>query len=1003
MFWMTIIFFLSGLSALVYQLLWMRQLGFIFGNTVYAGATVLVAFMGGLALGAQVLGRFADRLRRPVLWFAGLEFAVAALALAMPFLFAGLRLVYAWTYQNVSDSLLVLTPLRFVLALLILLAPTFCMGGTLPVLVAGLARDDERFGRRMGWLYGINTLGALAGVLICGFFLIPAVGLTRTNQIAVLSDFIAGLGALVWVLVYARAALSPAAAGTPEAPVRWRRLSLEGRWGLLATAVCGFVALALEVVWFRALILVFGSTTYSFTTMLSVFLGGIAVGSLLMAPWLDRRRQVPLILALCVAGMGGWSLWSMYSYDGGPEFLLNLLARDGFTWATMNQARFRIAIAHLLIPALCSGAAFAAAARLLRCEHAGSAHATGLVYAVNTWAAVAGSFIGGFVLLPRLGIEKSLFVLGLLCLLTGLLGAFRFCPGKPLKALVAVAGLLCAGLLLLAPPQWSPELLSAGAYFSPFNFVRDGKVTLRESILSHRLLLYREGLTSTVSVQLSDDEKKVFSMDGKVEADESTRGMVVQRMIGHLPMLFHPNPQRVINIGLGAGVSFGALSAHDPQVLEVAEIEPKVQEATRVWGALNHHVLEHPRARVIINDGRNYLLCTTNRYDVISADPFEPVVGGASHLFTVDYFRHARSRLAEGGLMCQWVPMYEMSKDDYLMIVRSFMQVFPESALFYTGFDTLLLGFRDEMRLDPEVLRARYSKPAVRQSLAEVGFDSPEMILGMFVADLRQQKAFAGVGALNTDDKPHIEFNVPRSAMRYTTDANQQGLLECFTELPEEWLAALTPAMAERLRREHEAVRLILEAGVLRTQNQVEEAFKKLADAHEISPNNPVVINEMVSMLVNSAATLRGQGLLADAAEQFQTALQLQPDEFWALYNLVELGMQAGEVAAAEAWMARALERYPDSPLMKGLKSKFLLSQGTVQEALSLAQTAAEEHPGNMGLWKSLYQMATAANDYARANEARRRAKLISDYLGGVRRFPAGEEAMSEKGVAGSD
>ncbi|OGV46565.1 MAG: hypothetical protein A2X46_06420 [Lentisphaerae bacterium GWF2_57_35] len=979
--WMTLVIFLSGFSALVYELLWMRHLGFIFGNTVYASATVLTAFMGGLALGAQVLGRFADRLRRPVLWFAVLEFVVAAAALVMPLFFVGLKSVYAWAYQHISTSLFFLTPLRFVLAVLLLALPTFCMGGTLPLLAAGLARNDERFGRRMSCLYGVNTLGALVGVLVCGFYMIPTFGLNHTNLLAVASDVLAGLGALGWVWFASRTTVNASLADREDIKIRWSTLSSAGRWAFVATAVCGFIALALEVVWFRALILVFGSTTYSFSTMLSVFLCGIAGGALLIAPWLDRGRHIPLVLAICLTGIGGWSLWSMYTYDHGPEFLLNSLVQEGFTWATMNKTRFLIAISHLLIPALFSGAAFAAAARIVRREHAGSAHASGLVYAVNTWGAVLGSFIAGFVLLPMMGMEKSLFLLGFSCLTAGCVGAFLFSPNIASRLLVATAGIFCAVLLVAAPPRWSHDLLAAGAYFSPFNFVQNGRVTLRESILSNRLLIYKEGITSTLSVQESDDEKKIFSVEGKVEADQSTRSMILQRMIGHLPMLFHPHARKAVNIGLGAGVSFGALSTHNPDTLEVVEIEPNVKEATRLWGSLNHHVLDNPKAHVIINDGRNYLLCTEQMYDVITADPFEPVMAGAANLYTVEYFQQAYNRLNSNGIMGQYLPLYELSKDDYLSIVRSFVHVFPQTALFFTGFDTILLGFKDEMKLDADVLRKNYERPQVKSSLSDIGFTTPEMILGMFVADLSKNPGFSQEGHLNTDNHPYVEFSAPRSSVQYTTEANQQALLECFTPIPSNWLAAMDSNTAVRLQREHEAVRLTLESGMLRAQNRIEDAFVKMTQAHNISPNNPVVINEMVAMLLNSASVLRGQGQLTDAVEQFQTALQLQPDEFWALYNLIELSMQAGQLPVGQTLLQQALVRYPDSPLMKGLQGKFLFTLGEKQQGLDCVHQAALAHPSNRGLWLTVQQLATALGDYTRVSEARKHLRQLEAFL----------------------
>ncbi len=974
----SIMFFFSGLSALVYQLLWMRHLGFIFGNTIYASATVLTAFMGGLAIGSHLFGRYAERLKNPLKCFAWLEWGVAAYALAMPLMFGGLRLVYRFAYRYISDDLFVLTPMRFVLAFLLLLLPTILMGGTLPVIIRGLARGNQEFGKRLGWFYGINTLGAVAGIFACGFYLIPAVGLTWTNVIAVATDAIAGTGA--WVLA-CRGSL-PTPEREPLRPrFRFRDMPAASRYAILAAMLCGFVSLALEVIWFRALILVFGSTTYSFTVMLGVFLLGIGLGSLMVARVLDRLRDGLLpLLASSVALIGICTLASLYYFDRGPEFLLRHLLAHDFSWQSMNRARFLISASHLAIPALLFGVAFTVATRLVRRDEPSSSGAVGMVYALNTVGAMAGSFAGGFILLPRLGMERSLLLLGGVMAAAGLL-TLIIAGRRPL--LRAGSGLVAAVLLLILlifPPAWNKAVLASGAFFSPFNFIRDGKIILRDNIMNDRLLYYKEALSSTVSVHLSSNERKYFSIDGKVEADQSPRGMMQQRMVAHLPMLFHPNPKKAINIGLGAGVSFGALGQYPLDHLEVVEIEPSVKRAAAVWGRLNHNILDNPDAIITINDGRNHLFSTTNRYDVITADPFEPVVGGASHLFSADYFKLARECLADDGIMCQWVPMYEMSSKDYLIIVRTFASVFPESALFFTGFDTLLLGFKDEMHLDADILKRNFSIPAVNESLSSIGFSSPEVLLGMFVADLRRE--FRGNGSIHTDELPIIEFSVPKNALRYTTDANQSALLHVFTPIPPEWLEGLETEAAARLQAEHEAVRLMLESGVLRAQGNMEGAYARLIKANEIAPDNPVVKNELVAMLEGSAAGLRAAGQRDESAKQYQIILKLDPNHFWAMHNLIDLGMIARKNEFAAKVLERALAAYPESPLMLAQKGKYLYSTGQKAEGLAFLQQAAERHPNHPGIWMDLSNLAALDGNFAANQLADKNIKRIQRFLG---------------------
>ena len=978
MFWISIIFFFSGFSALIYQLLWMRHLGFIFGNTVFASATVLTAFMGGLGLGAHFFGRFGERLKNPLRCFAWLEWGIAVYALSIPFLFHLIQIVYGLAYRHISEDLAFLTPLRFILAFLLLLFPTICMGGTLPVLIRGLARSEESFGAKMGWLYGINTLGAVAGIFLSGFYLIPAIGLTNTNFLAVSTELVAGLGA--WFLARGKIIEQPSM--EPARPkFKWRLMPFTSRYAISITMLCGFVSLALEVVWFRALILVFGSTTYSFTVMLGVFLLGMSAGSLLIALVLDRIKNLLPLLAGTVALIGFCTLWSLYRFDRGADFLLKHLLAHNFSWQSMNQARFLISVSHLALPAILFGISFTTVTRMVRHDESSSSGAVGMVYALNTLGAVAGSFAGGFILLPALGMERSLMVLSLLMLGGGLLSLVFWSrvlwPRLVSAALIVVVVLI----VFLNPPVWNKSMLAAGAFFSPFNFVQNGKIIFRERILADRLLHYEEALASTVSVHINDNEQKYFSVDGKAEADQSPQSMILQRMIGHLPMLFHPQAKKAVNIGLGAGVSFGALSCHPLDHLEVVEIEPAVQKATRIWGALNHNVLDNPRAIITFNDGRNHLLSTTNRYDVITADPFEPVMAGAAKLYAVEYFKLAKEKLNSDGIMGQFLPLYELSLDDYLTIVRSFVSVFPNTALFYTGFDTVLVGFKGDMKLDEDVLRRNYNIPAVRQSLSEIGFTSPEMILGMFVADLSQKPEFAGSGKLNTDDRPCIEYSAPKSALHYTSDENQSALLHVFTAIPDVWLNGLDEPTATRLKAEHEAIRLTLEASVLRAQGKTGESFALLSKAHGISPDNPVVKNEMVSMLNSSAQSCLNDGRLEEASNQFQIALQLDPTDFWSLYNLVGLGMRGGNQAFAKQILDRALVAYPESPLMLGLKGKYLFGTGQQDDGLASLEKALELQPGNLALWKDLQMLSALVGDVSLNAHARKNAERIEKFI----------------------
>lgn len=966
------LFFVSGFAALIYQMLWFRHLGFIFGNTVHAATTVVAAFMAGLALGAWIFGRLAHRVRHAVRLFGALELGVGLYALLMPLLFELLRQAYRWTYLHVSDDMSVLTLLRFALAFLLMLIPTTLMGGTLPLLSEAMLRRRSDFSRRLGWLYGINTLGAVSGVVAAGFFLIPNLGLHGTNQVAIAANGLIGLAALV---VGRAGALRPVEPDlSPAAPAP----AMRPRWILLASALAGFVALGFEVLWFRALILVFGSTTYSFCAMLAVFLLGIAIGSVALSRLADRVRRPMLLFAAAEIALGAAMWWSVRRFDAQAEFLLGYLAAHGFTWPDLLTAQLIITARMLLLPTIMMGLAFTVAGRAVRETFTSSARAVASVYTFNTVGCVLGSLCGGFLLLPWLGLEMSIRAMLSLALLLGLLVVWVDGAARPrLKGAVSAAVLLVLAGVWLGGQQWDHKLLSSGPYFGPHNMVSDGRVVLRQQLSLKKLVFYKEGVTATASVIEAEDGALSFIMDGKVEADTGARGMVVQRMIGHLPMLFHPNPRKVINLGLGAGVTLGSLGRYPVDWLEVVEIEPATTNVAALWAAYNHDVIHDPRLRVTINDGRNHFFCTSNRYDVITSDPYEPVVGGASHLFTVEHFRQAKACLAPGGIMGQWVPMYELSQRDFLAILRSFTHVFTNSVLFFNGVDIVMLGFRDEVHLDVDVLRRNFERPEVRESLAGVGILSPETVLGMMVAEMSQAPQLVGEGPLHTDGHPIVEFSAPKNALTYTVDSNQDVLLANFTDLPESLLEGLTDIQAEAVRKNHEALHLSLQANVANDGGDPVTAQRLLQEALERAPDHPVVRNEIAGLALRMAKQMMKDGRLEEAASQYQAALYFGPDDLEPYHQLVYLAMHAGQQDYAREVIDRALARFPQAPSVYVLRAKYAATLGQKDAAYADLRKALEMAPERPDIWKDQAGVARSFQDQALAERSEQEALRI--------------------------
>lgn len=968
-----ILFFFSGFAALIYELVWVRHLGFIFGNTIQAATAVFAAYMAGLAVGAAFFGKRLATAQRPTRWFAVLQMAIALYALSIPFLFAGLRLVYRAAVQHSSGAPVLAHALRFVMGFLLLLFPTACMGGTLPALAQALLRDLRSFGRGLGSLYGINTLGAAMGVFAAGFLLIEHMGVSGTNAVAVALSIAAGV--IAWCL-REREGLSEALSVAP--PAAEARSASAPYLILSAAAASGLIALALEVVWFRALILIFGSTTYSFSAMLVIYLVGIALGAFAAGFWADRLRWPMMAYAFAQSGIGLFTLCSLRWFNRMPFWMLEVLQRYGFAWPTMVVVRFLIAAVFLLVPTLFMGAAFTFVVRAMRAHTHTSSPAVGRVYAWNTIGSMLGSLLGGLVLLPWLGMERSLLALSLAAIVVALfiLVALRVGGWQP------AAGFF--GILLLAVgaytthPGWSRKLMAAGPYFAPWQYISGSQVILLDRIRSEELLYYREGIMANSSVSRSDDHKLYFSSDGKVEADTSPRSLTLQRMMGHLPLLFHPHPRRVLNIGLGAGVTFGSISCHAPEHFEVVEIEPAVLDAARHFAQWNHNVMNRPNARITLGDGRNHLFCTTNLYDVITSDPFEPVYTGANHLYTVDHFRQARARLAPGGIMCQYLPLYELSPADFSMIVRSFVHIFPESIMFFTGDDTIMLGFTDAVALDVEKLRRKFEIPEVKQSLADIGVVSPEILMAMCVADLRKPLGLFGHGPLNSDDHPFVEFSAPRNALRYTNPENIAAMLEAFSPVPTELLQGFDREARQHIETFHQALRETLEGVALERAGDASGAFRKYVQAHQAAPEHPLITDLLVNLIMTSANNLRESEQLEEAIYQYNMVLQFRPQEFMALFHLVDLLMRTQRPGPAGDILDRALAAYPDSALFLGLKGRYVAAVSQdFQAAKGYLQRAVVRAPWKPELWRDYAFFSEASGDMLTAIAARQQAEEL--------------------------
>lgn len=732
---LTLLFFLSGACGLTYQVLWLRLLSLVFGVTVHAASTVLASFMAGLALGALLAERL-ERRGHPLRVFAALETGIAASALATPVLLALATGVYRTLADVFPDALAPLTVARFVGSSAVLLVPTVLMGATLPVLSqASVVRVSGE--SRLALLYAVNTAGALVGALATGYVFIGGLGMQRTFVLAAVVNLAVASGAW-W--------LSREVPGTvAEGPDPIRRdgsaiakgphsehstsvpLGVDPGSAVSATAVIavmaisGFASLALEVVWFRVLVQFLPATSYAFTTMLATVLAGIAVGSALASRQLARGPVGAGALALTQGATGVAVLGSLA--------LLGATYAAGWRTSGLTQA----AAAAILPSAVLMGYAFPVALALwTRGAAAGRGERpVGRAYSANVLGGIAGAIVGGFVLLPYFGSRRALIALAACYLATGL-------------------------LLLLPRRRWGQAIVLAAAFAGAVRIVPDPfEVTLvRRHGAGERIFWREEGIQTSVSVHTHAFRGWLMYLDGLHQASDAPEMVKLHRLIGHLPTVLHPNPTRVLVVGLGGGATPGAVSQHDTDV-QVVELSDSVRKGAEFFRHVNYDLLRRPNVHLRVDDGRNFLSLTRERFDVATADLIQPIHAGAGNLYSREYFTLVRNALADGGLALQWIG--DRSDAQYKLIMRTFLDVFPHTTLWLGG--QLMVGSTTPLTLAPALVDAKRARPETRAALDEVGIDSFETLTSWYVAGPDELRRFVGDGLLLTDDRPLVEYH----------------------------------------------------------------------------------------------------------------------------------------------------------------------------------------------------------------------------------------------------
>jgi spermidine synthase len=743
----------SGAAALIYQVVWFRMLHRAFGGTAPAAATVLAVFMAGLGAGAYLAGRRVDRVdpRACVVLYVALELAAAAYAVTTPWLMNSLPDLHAWAVSVAGLNPATKAFARTLGSACVLLPPTALMGATLPVLLRAARPADADLTRSVAVMYAANNAGAVIGALSSGFLLLGTLGETRTVLVAASLNVAAAAAAAV-VLRGPSPAAQPSVSSEPA---RERAASTPLQL-LLASAAAGFVALGYEVIWTRTLVPLMGSTAYAFASMLASVLLGLALGSILAARSRSSGRELRRGFGLLVSASAMSALLSIrYAADLVIPTLKLVELSDGFVW--------RFCIVPLLIsstlvlgPMVLSGMALPLGIRCVA-QHQGAGAATGTMYAANTAGSIVGALVVGIVLVPLLGTNHAAALVSSIGVVLGASAALTSLD-DPRRRLLVLAPVGAVALLAATQPPLAVELFAGGIHMASASERRlimkyGGDIRTAGS----QLLYVGEGQQTTVLVERRWG-RRAFFVDGKPEATDGLLDMRNQYLLAHIPGLLHPRPERALVVGLGTGMTAGALTLHAN--VDIAELNEVVPNVARVFSDLNHGVVDSDRANIVIEDGRVFLNAHDQHYDIISVDPIHPYVAGASTLYTRNYFEAVRRRLRPGGIASHWLPLYQLGWYDVQGVVKSFADVFPDVVVFITGRDAILVGNAGAAPITPQRLRG-YDRPRVRDDLARVLIDSPTQLAAMAILGPAEVAAVIDGARAITDDDTWIEFTSP--------------------------------------------------------------------------------------------------------------------------------------------------------------------------------------------------------------------------------------------------
>jgi spermidine synthase len=898
-------FFFSGISGLIYEVVWARLLAQVFGSTVYATSTILVAYMTGLSVGSYFGGRLAERLKNPVKFYGFCEFGIGVFALLFPVLFNLVNAFYIDIYNIFTPFQFSLrhlfTAIRFIVISSLLIIPTSLMGATLPALCRGLFSERNRTLNFPGFLYALNTAGAVCGVVFSAFVGIEKLGLRTTSYVAASINI-----TIAFLVLFILNIKSLKTEDRIVKIIRFRPSSINARLVLFVFSISGFCAMSLEVLWTRELVFFLGIDSYAFGTMLSVFLFGIGLGSFIISRSSGKIKNPFLLLGIFEACIGITTLLNFILIPKLYQYKQSLFANLGYNIFSFVFSGYTVTLALMTIPTLFMGGAFPLAAKVYSENTEKIGHAVGKIYSFNTLGSIIGSTLTGFLFVPLLGISSTFKVIISVNILIGtIILLFANYRNRVFRIVPAAFAVLTVVVALLLPLD-NPLVV--------FSYIMDDPDV--------KLLHYSEDEYASVSVVEIPGVGRRLYVDSGLAADTSRFDMPSHKLIVHVPLLIQKAPQNALVIGFGMGETSHSITTHGVMV-EAVEISRGAVDANKYFLDVNHDILNNPLFHLTLDDGRSFLLKNREKYDLISVGIIHPgISSGSAGFYGLDFYKLCVRALTDDGIISQWVPTHGLSLEAFKTIIKTFIAVFPHSTLWfkYTDNFVILLGSRKPFSVDYKDFLDKFHKQEVLNDLETVDMTNPVVLLDSFWMGEKELAEFVKDSGITSDDHPALEFMSIKSVNNIGTE-----IIRAISPKHEKITGYLTnidnrDEVEEELNIVYNATEHLIRGHISKKMFLFEMAIFEFEKAIEMYPHD-----ENAKFLLRHTEDIYFNILLINAEERFKEnkitealslykkALLIKPQSAMAHNLLGTCYSRIGEYGRAIVSVKNALERDPDN------------------------------------------------------------------------------------------